>query len=69
MKKSHSNVYTIQSEAVDIELDSFIISNTIYLEVNWKNQLIIDDLNKMNMFLQWKNAGVILNRFYFKERF
>jgi hypothetical protein len=39
-----------------IELDSFIVSNSSYLEVNWKNNLTIEDFNRENVFFQKENA-------------
>ena len=39
-----------------IELDSYIVSNTSYLEVNWKDQLSVADFNKVNVLFQKENA-------------
>lgn len=45
-----------QVSANGIELDSFIVSNTSYLEVNWKDQLSVADFNKVNVLFQKENA-------------
>lgn len=45
-----------QVKASGIELDSFIVSNSSFLEVNWKDELTIDDFNKENVFFQKENA-------------
>lgn len=39
-----------------IELDSYIVSNTSYLEVNWKDQLSVADFNKVNVLFQKENV-------------
>lgn len=48
-----------------IELDSYIVSNTSYLEVNWKDQLSVADFNKVNVLFQKENVEdyieIILN--------
>lgn len=48
-----------------IELDSYIVSNTSYLEVNWKDQLSVADFNKVNVLFQKENVedyiGTILS--------
>lgn len=41
-----------QVAAANIELDSFIVSNTSYLEVQWKDQLTVEDFNKVNVYFQ-----------------
>lgn len=46
-----------QVAAANIELDSFIVSNTSYLEVQWKEQLEIEDFNENNVFFQKENAN------------
>lgn len=48
----------VQPQVADakIELDSFIVSNSSYLEVNWKNNLSIQDFNKENVLFQKENA-------------
>jgi hypothetical protein len=51
-----------QVEFANIELDSFIISNTSYLEVQWKDQLTIEDFNEENVFFQKENAGSYIER-------
>lgn len=40
----------------EIELDSYIISNTSYLDVQWKEQMTIGDFNKVNVYFQKENA-------------
>ncbi|MFP3597236.1 DEAD/DEAH box helicase family protein [Chryseobacterium sp. SIMBA_029] len=48
-----------------IELDSYIVSNTSYLEVNWKDQLSVADFNRVNVLFQKENVedyiAIILN--------
>lgn len=39
-----------------IELDSYIVSNSSYLQVNWKDDLSIADFNKQNVYFQKENA-------------
>jgi len=46
-----------QVAAANIELDSFIISNTSYLEVQWKDSLEIEDFNENNVYFQKENAS------------
>lgn len=48
----------IQPQVIDngIELDSYIVSNTSYLEVNWKDQLSVADFNKVNVLFQKENV-------------
>ncbi|MEZ4908224.1 MAG: hypothetical protein R2771_11440 [Saprospiraceae bacterium] len=50
----------IQPQVADsnIELDSFIVSNTSFLEVQWKDQLEKSDFNKNNVYFQKENADV-----------
>ncbi len=43
--------------AAGIELDSFIVSNSSYLEVQWKQNLTVSDFNKAHVFFQKENAG------------
>ncbi len=43
--------------AAGIELDSFIVSNTSYLEVNWKDNLSIEDFNKNHVYFQKENVN------------
>lgn len=45
-----------QVESQGIILDSYIVSNTSYLEVNWKNKFEIKDFNDQNVFFQKENA-------------
>lgn len=44
-----------QVMAAKIELDSFIISNTSFLEVQWKENLSIADFNKENVYFLKEN--------------
>lgn len=44
-----------QVTAAKIELDSFIISNTSFLEVQWKEDLSIADFNRENVYFQKEN--------------
>jgi hypothetical protein len=46
-----------QVENAGIELDSYIVSNTSYLEVNWKDNLNIEEFNNNHVFFQKENAG------------
>lgn len=39
-----------------IELDSYIISNTSFLQVNWKDKLSIEEFNDNHVFFQKENA-------------
>lgn len=43
-----------------IELDSYIVSNTSYLEVNWKDQLSVADFNKVNVLFQKENVNTYI---------
>lgn len=45
-----------QVASANIELDSFIISNTSYLEVQWKDEMTIKDFNNVNVYFQKENA-------------
>lgn len=49
-----------QVEKAGIELDSFVISNTSYLEVNWKDNLSIEEFNKNNVYFQKENASTYI---------
>lgn len=51
-----------QVAAANIELESFIISNTSYLEVQWKDKLEIADFNANNVFFQKENASSYVER-------
>lgn len=44
-----------QVASANIVLDSFIISNTSYLEVQWKEQLEIQDFNRENVYFLKEN--------------
>lgn len=45
-----------QIESQGITLDSYIVSNTSYLEVNWKDNFTIEDFNAHNVYFQKENA-------------
>lgn len=45
-----------QVKDANIELDSYIISNTSYLDVNWKEDIDIKDFNKNHVYFQKDNA-------------
>lgn len=45
-----------QVEDMGIVLDSYIVSNTSFLEVNWKEQYKIADFNANNVYFQKENA-------------
>ena len=45
-----------QVSAVNIELDSFIISNTSFLDVQWKEDLSIADFNRENVYFLKENS-------------
>jgi len=45
-----------QVKDANIELDSYIISNTSYLDVNWKENMDIEDFNKNHVYFQKENA-------------
>jgi hypothetical protein len=49
----------IQPQVIEsgIELDSYIISNTSFLEVNWKNSLSIQDFNENHVYFQKENES------------
>lgn len=49
-----------QVASAGIELDSYIVSNTSYLELNWKDGLSIDDFNKNNVYFQKENAMIYI---------
>lgn len=44
-----------------IELSSYIVCNTSYLEVNWKNQLSVEDFNNVNVLFQKENADTYIS--------
>src|SRR5690606_20450162 len=46
-----------QVEKNGIELDSFIVSNTSFLEVNWKEEMTVADFNREHVYFQKENAG------------
>ncbi len=41
----------------NITLNSYIVSNTSYLEVNWKGELEVEDFNRENVYFQKENAS------------
>lgn len=43
-----------------IVLDSYIVSNTSYLEVNWKDNFEIKDFNAQNVYFQKENAATYI---------
>ena len=45
-----------QVKDANIELDSYIISNTSYLDVNWKEDIDIKDFNKNHVYFQKENT-------------
>lgn len=51
-----------QVAAANIELDSFIVSNTSYLEVQWKGDMSIEDFNDVNVYFQKENVGSYVER-------
>jgi len=51
-----------QVSASNIELDSYIISNTSYLEVNWKDKLSVRDFNDQQVYFQKENAHNYIQR-------
>ena len=51
-----------QVAAANIELDSFIVSNTSFLEVQWKEQLEIEDFNNVNVYFQKENSSTYIDR-------
>lgn len=46
-----------QVEKAGIELDSYIVSNTSYLEVNWKDGINLEEFNRNHVFFQKENAS------------
>lgn len=46
-----------QVENDAVILNSFIISNTSFLEVHWKEQLSMEDFHKNNVYFQKENQG------------
>lgn len=50
-----------QVESQGIVLDSYIISNTSYLEVNWKDSFEIKDFNDQNVYFQKENASTYID--------
>lgn len=46
-----------QVESSGMELDSFIVSNTSFLEVQWKNSLSIQDFNDNHVYFQKENES------------
>lgn len=51
-----------QVQAAGIELDSFIVSNTSFFEVNWKDKLTVKDFNQNHVFFQRENAGLYISQ-------
>ena len=49
-----------QVESANIELDSFIISNTSYLEVQWKDNLEIEDFNSNHVYFIKENKSTYI---------
>ena len=49
-----------QVESQGIVLDSYIVSNTSYLEVNWKDNFEIKDFNAQNVYFQKENAATYI---------
>lgn len=49
-----------QIESQGIILDSYIVSNTSYLEVNWKDNFEIKDFNNQNVYFQKENASTYI---------
>lgn len=47
---------------VNITLDSFIVSNTSFLDVHWKDQLVIEDFNNHNVYFQAENSDIYIER-------
>lgn len=47
-----SNIVQPQVDAENLILNSFIVSNTKWLEVNWKESLSINDFNENHVFFQ-----------------
>ncbi|MEJ5144440.1 DEAD/DEAH box helicase family protein [Sphingobacterium sp. MYb388] len=45
-----------------IELDSYIVSNSSYLEVQWKDKLSIEALNEQHVYFQKENVGAYIER-------
>ena len=51
-----------QVSAAKIELDSFIISNTSFLDVQWKEQLTVADFNNENVYFLKENNQDYIER-------
>lgn len=54
--------YQQQLAAANIKLDSFIIPNTSYLELQWKGDVSIDDFNDVNVYFQKENVVSYVER-------
>ena len=54
-----------QVKDANIELDSYIISNTSYLDVNWKENMDIEDFNKNHVYFQKENAEDYIEKILF----
>lgn len=50
----------VQSE--NLVLNSFIVSNTKWIEVNWKDSLSIDDFNKQHVYFQEDQANEYIGK-------
>lgn len=51
-----------QVAEANIELDSFIVSNTSYLEVQWKGDMSIEDFNDVNVYFQKENVSTYIEK-------
>jgi hypothetical protein len=51
-----------QVKGENLELNSFIISNTKWIEVNWKDSLSIDDFNKQHVYFQEDQANQYIEK-------
>ena len=49
-----------QVESQGIVLDSYIVSNTSYLEVNWRDNFEIKDFNAQNVYFQKENIDTYI---------
>ena len=54
-----------QVKDANIELDSYIISNTSYLDVNWKEDIDIKYFNKNHVYFQKDNAEDYIEKILF----
>jgi hypothetical protein len=51
-----------QVVTANIELDSFIVSNTSFLEVQWKGDISIEDFNDVNVYFQKENVSTYIGK-------